>query len=120
MKHATARTPWLTIPLDDYERHMALPSVGQAQLLGELLADAIHVHRPLSVAVLGCAGGNGFDCIPANVERLVGVDINADYVAVARRRFGVRRELELHVADLERRAALCRRRARLRGVALRV
>jgi len=27
MKHATARTPWLTIPLDDYERHMALPSV---------------------------------------------------------------------------------------------
>ncbi len=102
MPGSSLSNPWLAIPLDDYERHMALPSVGQAQLLSELLAEAIAKHRPRSIAVLGCAGGNGFDRVPPSVERLVGVDINADYVAAARRRFAGRSELELHVADLER------------------
>ena len=29
----TLSSPWLTIPLEDYEAHMALPAVGQAQML---------------------------------------------------------------------------------------
>ena len=33
-----ADNPWLTIPLEDYEAHMALPEVGQAQLLAALFA----------------------------------------------------------------------------------
>ena len=27
--------PWLSIPLEDYEGHMSLPAVGQAQMLAE-------------------------------------------------------------------------------------
>ena len=47
---------WLTIPLEDYEAHMALPAVGQAQMLAEQLAILIERHAPASVAVMGCAG----------------------------------------------------------------
>ncbi len=33
--------PWLNIPLDDYEGHMSLPAVGQAQMLAEQLDRAL-------------------------------------------------------------------------------
>src|SRR5262245_53699954 len=98
----SADNPWLTIPLSDYEAHMALPSVGQAQLLAELFAAELRARSPSSVAVLGCAGGNGFEHAPAAL-RVVGVDVNPDYVPAARARFAHRLpRLELHVADLER------------------
>jgi hypothetical protein len=96
-----ADNPWLTIPLADYEAHMALPEVGQAQLLADLFAAELRARLPSSVAVLGCAGGNGFERAPSAL-RMVGVDVNADYVAAARARFAHRLpRLELHVADLE-------------------
>lgn len=93
------RNPWLAIPLADYEAHMALPEVGQAALLADLLAEAIARHAPRSVAVLGCAGGNGFDRVPADI-RLVGVDVNAHYVATAHDRHRSRDGLELYVGDI--------------------
>jgi hypothetical protein len=49
-------SPWLTIPLEDHEAHVALPAVGQAQILAEQLAILIERHVPASVAVMGCAG----------------------------------------------------------------
>jgi predicted TPR repeat methyltransferase len=97
-----ADNPWLTIPLADYEGHMALPEVGQARLLADLFAAELRARSPSSVAVLGCAGGNGFEHAPSAL-RVVGVDVNADYVAVTRARFAHRLpRLELHVADLDR------------------
>jgi predicted TPR repeat methyltransferase len=97
----SADNPWLTIPLADYEAHMALPQVGQAQLLADLFATELRARSPSSVAVLGCAGGNGFEHASAAL-RVVGVDVNADYIAAARARFASRLpRLELHVADLE-------------------
>jgi SAM-dependent methyltransferase len=96
---AKPRNPWLAIPLADYEAHMALPQVGQAHLLAELLAAALREHAPRSVAIVGCAGGNGFDRVPVGT-RLVGLDVNPDYVATARARSGARAGLELHVADV--------------------
>jgi len=56
----SADNPWLTIPLADYEAHMALPQVGQAQLLADLFAAELRERSPSSVAVLGCAGGKRF------------------------------------------------------------
>jgi ubiquinone/menaquinone biosynthesis C-methylase UbiE len=98
----SADNPWLSIPLADYEAHMALPQVGQAQLLAEVFAAELRARSPSSVAVLGCAGGNGFERAPSAL-RLVGVDVNAGYIAAARARFAHRLpRLELHVADLER------------------
>lgn len=99
--------PWLSIPLADYEGHMALPHVAQSVLLADLLADAVQRHRPQSVAVLGCAGGNGFEHVPPPL-RLVGVDLNPAYVTAARQRFAHRNPPpELYVADLQAQAIRC-------------
>jgi len=97
------RNPWLDIPLSDYEGHMALPQVDQSRMLSDQLAAALAAHRPRSVALVGCAGGNGFERIdPDLTSRVVGVDINPDYLSAARRRFdGVFECLELVCADAQ-------------------
>jgi SAM-dependent methyltransferase len=94
--------PWLTIPLVEYEAHMSMESVAQAQFLAGTLATCVRTCNPGSVAVLGCAGGNGFDELArASVRRVVGVDINPDYLATARHRFaGSFETLELYCDDL--------------------
>jgi len=98
------KSPWLDIPLTDYEAHMALPHVGQAQLLSDIFASVLDEYAPASVAVLGCAGGNGFDRISPHITgRVVGVDLNPKYINEARSRFRRRFPvLELFVGDLER------------------
>lgn len=95
--------PWSQIPLDEYEAHMAMPSVGQAALLAEVLAEAVLDVAARSVAVLGCAGGNGFErLLGTGVERVVGIDINAGYVERARERFSSSLPgLECLVGDIE-------------------
>lgn len=96
------RNPWLEVPLSDYESHMSLPAIDQAEMLAAQFSDALHHFLPESVAVIGCAGGNGFDRIPAETQRVVGVDINPSYVACASSRYSGRiPSLELHVADIE-------------------
>jgi hypothetical protein len=96
-------SPWLDIPLADYEGHMGLPEVAQAELLADVFAALLDEHSPRSVAVLGCSGGNGFDRIcPSVTERVVGVDINSTYIDATRTRFRGRfRSLELLVGDLQ-------------------
>src|SRR5450759_4009390 len=97
------KNPWLDIPLADYEGHMALPNVGQAQLLSDVFAGALTKYAPRSVAVLGCAGGNGLDRVSSKVtERVVGVDLNPDYVQQARTLFDHQIPLlELLVGDVQ-------------------
>jgi SAM-dependent methyltransferase len=94
--------PWLAIPLADYESHMALPEVGQAPYLAGRLEAWVVATGARSVAVLGCAGGNGFDRLPrSQVQRVVGIDLNPDYLAVARARHQGRfPRLELIAGDL--------------------
>ena len=80
--------PWLDIPLCDYEAHMALPCVGQAQLFADIFAGHLQALRPGSVAILGCSGGNGFERIdPSVTPRIVGVDLNGWYLQETRNRF---------------------------------
>jgi len=95
--------PWTTIPLADYEAHMALPTVGQSTLIADELARAVEAHKPGSVAVLGCAGGNGLErLIGGSARRVVAVDINPDFAAATEARFRGRiAELEVLVADVE-------------------
>ncbi|MBS1198417.1 MAG: methyltransferase type 12 [Proteobacteria bacterium] len=95
--------PWLDLPLADYEGHMALPGIEQAQMLSDLLADAIAQFEPQSIAILGCAGGNGFDRIPESVARVVGVDISPRYIAEVEVRYQDRfKKLELIVGDIQK------------------
>jgi len=100
--------PWLDIPLTDYERHMALPQVGQANLIADRLAALLATHRPSSLAIIGCAGGNGFERLAAfGLERVVGVDINPHYLEAARTRFASSLPgLELVTADIQSSAML--------------
>jgi SAM-dependent methyltransferase len=98
----TTLSPWLQIPLADYEAHMASSNVDQASLLADVLSTALQRFRPPSVAVIGCAGGNGFERIdPAVTGRVVGVDLNPDYLdATARRYWGRFEDLVLCNADI--------------------
>lgn len=103
-----AGNPWLTIPIEDYEAHMALPGIRQAQMLAEELSRAASQISARSVAVVGCAGGNGLATLPASVRRIVAIDINPAYVEALRGRFGeCSAELELFVADIQKGAPPC-------------
>jgi SAM-dependent methyltransferase len=94
------RNPWLSIPASDYEGHMASPSVQQLQYLGSVFEDLIATYRPLDLAVLGCATGNGFDRIPPETHTVIGLDINPEYLELARARHAERLPgLELVCAD---------------------
>lgn len=97
------RNPWLDIPLNDYEGHMALRGVGQANVIAALFEQAIGRCAPTSIAVIGCAGGNGFERInPDTVLRVVGVDVNPQYIEQSRVRHAQRlRNLELLCADVQ-------------------
>lgn len=80
--------PWLLVPASDYEEHMNLPEVNQLAPLSAIFADMYARFKPGSLAVLGCATGNGFEHIdPAATRRVIGIDINAEYLDLARERF---------------------------------
>jgi hypothetical protein len=97
------KNPWLEIPLADYEGHMALPYVDQARMLAEAFESLLREYRPASVAVIGCAGGNGFERIsPVQTKRVVGLDLNPEYITAARNRFnGFFESLELIAGDVQ-------------------
>ncbi len=82
---------------------MALPAIGQSHLLTEQLDALVKRYSPSSVAIFGCAGGGGFECLlGAGIRRVVGVDINAQYVETARQRYERRMVgLELCIADVQ-------------------
>lgn len=81
---------------------MSLPTIAQAEMLATEFSEALRQFSPESLAVIGCAGGNGFDRIPPSVKRVVGVDINPSYIAsVSSRYLGRVPGLEFHVADIQ-------------------
>jgi SAM-dependent methyltransferase len=67
---------------------MALPDIGQAEMVTDQLKFAVEKNRPESLALIGCAGGNGLQAIVGGpVRRVVGIDINPKYVEIAHSRF---------------------------------
>lgn len=94
--------PWLSIPFAEYETHMSHPDVLQSQFLGNVFADVIHTNEPRTIAILGCATGNGLEHVEAGeVDRIVAVDVNPEYIDIARDRHAARLpELELVEADI--------------------
>ncbi len=96
-------SPWLDVPLSDYERHMDRAEVGQYAVLSDIFRDMLAQHRPSSVAIVGVAGGNGLEHIHSGVTtRTVGLDINPAYLDEVRRRFPDLPGLELYAVDLAR------------------
>jgi 2-polyprenyl-3-methyl-5-hydroxy-6-metoxy-1,4-benzoquinol methylase len=94
--------PWLEVPASDYIGHMSSREVAQYQALNRNFAETLAVIRPGEVLVLGCAMGNGFEHVdPRVTSRVVGVDLNLDYLQRAVDRFSSPGfVLEVHCADL--------------------
>ncbi|MGO9895278.1 MAG: hypothetical protein ACLPX8_13840 [Bryobacteraceae bacterium] len=98
-------SPWLSVPLADYEGHMQSADVQQLGVLGKLFAATLARCRPRSVAVLGIAGGNGLDRIDDSItKRIVGLDLNPLYLDEVRRRYAGKSGLELYCVDLAEQA----------------
>jgi SAM-dependent methyltransferase len=95
-------SPWLDVPLADYEGHMNAPQVAQLGALAELFGEALAHSRPESVTVVGVAGGNGLDRVDQErTRRVVGLDVSLEYLDEAARRYS-HLPLELHCIDLAR------------------
>ena len=96
-----SKNPWVAVPLSDYEQHMRAEDVQQLDVLSDLFAEALARCQPSSVAVLGIAGGNGLGHIDSAVTtRVVGLDLNPQYLEATKERYSHLLNLELHCADL--------------------
>jgi len=97
-------SPWTVVPAADYERHMGPEGADQLGPLSAIFARAYAGVRPRRLLALGVATGNGLEHVdPEITERAVGVDVNIQYVAIARQRHQrLGPHLELFCADLER------------------
>jgi SAM-dependent methyltransferase len=92
--------PWLHIPSQDYEAHMT--EIGQAAVLREIFLRVYSDSSPRRLLVLGCTTGSNLELVDSSVtETIVGIDINGDYIDVARKRLdGRHRGLKLLCADV--------------------
>jgi SAM-dependent methyltransferase len=95
--------PWLHIPAADYEGHMSSPAIAQQQFLAGVFKKSLENYDSTSVALLGCATGNGLEHMNAEITRKVtAVDINPEYLQILRERYaGSVAGLEVVHADLE-------------------
>lgn len=94
MEHA-----WERVPLEEYEAHMGLDTVGQLQALNRLMQRQLTAYPVKTLAILGVAGGNGLEHVGDGVERVYGLDVNEAYLEACRRRY----------PSLGNRLVLCRR-----------
>lgn len=82
---------------------MALPSIGQSQMIADQLEALVRTFCPHSIGIIGCAGGNGLDRLAGtSVSRMVGVELNPEYIEQTRQRYEGRLPgLELYTADIQ-------------------
>lgn len=73
--------PWNKINLSDYENHMKLQSVMQLQALNKMMKEQFHDYPIHTVMILGVAGGNGLEHIPADMKKVYCVDLNPSYLS---------------------------------------
>jgi SAM-dependent methyltransferase len=94
--------PWTVVPASDYERHMGPEGADQLGPLSAAFQEAYLAAQPDTVLLLGCATGNGLEHVdPAVTRRVVGVDVNLQYLGVARQRyFHLGPRLELFCNDV--------------------
>ncbi|WP_242340926.1 class I SAM-dependent methyltransferase [Anaeromyxobacter sp. SG66] len=96
--------PWTVVQADDYERHMGPEGLDQRAPLAAIFQEAYLAAQPGRLLVLGCGTGNGLDHVdPSVTSRIVGVDVNLQYLGIARQRyFHLGPRLELYCAEAEK------------------
>ena len=100
----TTPNPWSVVPASDYERHMGPQGADQLAPLSAIFEEVYAAAQPDRLLVLGCGAGNGLEHVnPAVTKRSVGVDVNLQYLGVARQRFiGLGPRLELFCVEAEK------------------
>src|SRR5512138_1884495 len=100
----TTPNPWTVVPAADYERHMGPQGVDQLAPLSASFQEVYAAAQTDRLLVLGCGTGNGLEHVnPAVTKRSVGVDVNLQYLGVARQRFiGLGARLELYCSEVEK------------------
>jgi len=80
--------PWSIVPASDYERHMGPEGVDQLSSLSALFQEAYLGAQPERLLLVGCATGNGLEHVdPSVTSRIVGLDVNLQYLGICRQRF---------------------------------
>jgi SAM-dependent methyltransferase len=97
------QNPWIRIPAGDYEGHMNLPGVAQTDFLNGIFNSALCKHDATSVALLGCATGNGLENIQCeSTKYLTVIDINPEFIEILKTKYGhLESILEPVCADLK-------------------
>ncbi len=100
----SAPNPWTVVPAADYERHMGPDGVDQLAPLAALFQESYLAAQPDRLLLPGCGTGNGLEHVdPAVTKRIVGVDVNLQYLGVARQRyFHLGPRLELYCQEAEK------------------
>lgn len=96
--------PWTVVQAGDYEKHMGPEGVDQLAPLSTIFQEVYLAAQPDRVLLLGCATGNGLEHVnPAVTQKVTGVDVNLQYLGVARQRFmHLGAKLELFCAEAEK------------------
>lgn len=96
--------PWTIVQSADYEKHMGPDGVDQLAPLSSLFQEAYLAAQPDRVLLLGCATGNGLEHVnPAITQKVTGVDVNLQYLGIARQRFmHLGAKLELFCSEAEK------------------
>ena len=83
---------------------MDSPNVAQLSFLAKTFKEALENHNCNTIALLGCATGNGLEYIKNEAtERVTAVDINPEYIEILRQRYsGSVSGLEILTDDLEK------------------
>ena len=80
--------PWLDIPASDYEGHMNSPSVAQLSFLAATFRESLKSYANDTVALLGCATGNGLEYINnETTHQVTAVDIHPGYLKILCERY---------------------------------
>src|SRR5262245_65468057 len=78
--------PWLRIPAQEYEAHMA--EIGQSAVLRHIFLRVYTDTSPRRLLVLGCTTGQDLELVDPDVtEKSVGVDVNREYLEIACKKF---------------------------------
>ena len=96
--------PWTVVPAADYERHMGPDGADQLAPLSAIFQESYLAVQPDRLLLLGCTTGNGLEHVnPAVTQRIVGVDVNLQYLGIARQRyFHLGPRLELYCQEAEK------------------
>jgi SAM-dependent methyltransferase len=96
--------PWTVVAAPDYERHLGPAGLDQLAPLSALFQEVYLAAQPDRVLLLGCATGNGLEHVnPAVTQNVVGVDVNLQYLGIARQRFmHLGPKLELFCSEAEK------------------